>query len=51
MIEGMIRKQDALDVLLDLRNAFDHAFDGYIGDVVVSDFRMTIDEKLKELSQ
>jgi len=50
MMEGFIPREQVINLILDLRNKFDEAFDGYIGDVVVSDFRMDIDETLKELT-
>lgn len=49
MIEGFIPKQEVLDMILDLRNSFEKAFSGYAGDVVVSDFVVTLDDKLREL--
>jgi hypothetical protein len=50
VIEGYVTKQEVVDMLLDLRNQFEDKFSGYIGDVVVSDFFMDIDDKMRGLS-
>lgn len=50
MITGALLKEDVVNMFLDLRNKFDKKFEGYTGDVLISDFRADIDDVLKELS-